>query len=53
MESVSGKSFDANKKLDEINELLEKYSSVQDREEDGYLDVLRDMQQKLLVPLRK
>ena len=43
MESIAGKAFDANRKLDEINELLEKYSSVLGRREDGYLDVLRDM----------
>ena len=36
MESVSSKAFDANRKLDEINGLLEEYFSVQHREEDGY-----------------
>ena len=28
MENVSGKAFDVNRKLDEINELLKEYSSV-------------------------
>jgi len=51
MESVSGKAFDANRKLDELNELLEKYSSVLGRREDGYLDVLRDMSAKIVSAL--
>ena len=51
MESIAGKAFDANRKLDEINELLEKYSSVLGRREDGYLDVLRDMSAKIVSAL--
>ena len=51
MESIAGKAFNANRKLDEINELLEKYSSVLGRREDGYLDVLRDMSAKIVSAL--
>ena len=51
MESIAGKAFDANRKLDEINELLEKYSSVLGRREDGYLDVLLDMSAKIVSAL--
>ena len=51
MENVSGKSFDANRKLDENNELLKGYSSVLDRREDGYLVVLCDMSVKIVSAL--
>ena len=51
MESVSGKSFDANRKLDELNELLEKYSSALDRGKDVDLDVLHDMSAKIVSAL--
>ena len=51
MESIAGKAFDANRKLDEINEILEKYSSVMHRREDGYLDVLLDMSAKIVSAL--
>ena len=51
MENVSGKAFDVNRKLDEINELLKEYSSVLDRREDGYLVVLCDMSVKIVSAL--
>ena len=53
MESVSGKASDANRKLDEINELLEEFYSVQDRGKDGYLGMLDDISVKIVIPLRK
>lgn len=51
MENVSGKAFDTSKKLDEISGCLEKYRSVIQRRENGYLDVLHDMSKKIVSVL--
>ena len=47
----NSKAFDASKKLDEINGLLEEYRSVMHHRENGYLDVLHDMSEKIVGAL--
>ena len=51
MESIGGKAFDGSKKLYEINGVLEAYRFVMHGREDGYLDVLHDMSEKIVGDL--